>query len=113
MTKLLVEINGNFSLLDYFGGKQNIKPGRPYVVNKSAFISERISKNQLSLKGTLKDSATDAALVKALNEAAKTSKKDASAEDIKSAGIKNFLKDYDINAKDETSNGSRNNGNQQ
>ena len=66
MTKLLVEINGNFSLLDYFGGKQH-----------------------------------------------KTSKKDASAEDIKSAGIKNFLKDYDINAKDENPNGSRNNGNQQ
>jgi hypothetical protein len=58
MPKLLVKPTGRFTLSDPVT-RDLVVPQRPTVVNSSAFISNRIAVDQITVIAKLKDEATD------------------------------------------------------
>jgi hypothetical protein len=65
--KVLVETKGNFMLMDVITGAE-IEAHRPCVVVRSSFIAARSAIGQIKVLAELKVEATDAELVKYINE---------------------------------------------
>lgn len=92
-SKLLVKIKGgNYSLWDY-ANKQSILPARPYVVEKTTFIMNKVAEDALEAIASLKVEATDEIFVKYLRQNKSNQEK----------GVKEFLKYYDENSKEKLS----------
>lgn len=88
MKKILVETKGSYMLHDLTTGCE-IPHDRPAVVIASAFIDQRISKNQIKvLEGDLTDEATDAEFQKSWD--ASDGKRD--------LAVDSFLSEYKVEA---------------